>query len=323
MTAVTINEPQIAVTVSEPQIAVTISDAQTNVTESGDTVTLEITEQTTSVTVQQEAISLTVSEPVTTVEITEGITQAQLDNHDHDADYADISHTHAEYLAAADNLSDLASAPIARTNLGLGTLATVDDAPSDGSQYARQDGAWAAVSAGGAALVDTKANILAADAADYDFGIATDTMRLYLSDGSAWYESPLTFNTQVAAPNMGAEQNEGRSGYGDDYITDKRLAHVLIGSNERDEAGAIRVVDGTFQIYANGTWNDVVINFRFREDSAGAYELEHKPIGFDYWYEIMSGNSDQLGIDGRPIVQQYATSMGAYQNRLIVDGGTF
>jgi hypothetical protein len=50
------------------------------------------------------------------------------------------------YLAKASNLSDLPSVSTARTNLGLGSLAVVNDAPSDGSQYARKNGAWDVVS---------------------------------------------------------------------------------------------------------------------------------------------------------------------------------
>jgi hypothetical protein len=54
----------------------------------------------------------------------------------------------SDYLSKAGNLSGLASTSTARTNLGLGTLAVVNDAPSDGSQYARKNGAWDVVSAG-------------------------------------------------------------------------------------------------------------------------------------------------------------------------------
>jgi hypothetical protein len=48
----------------------------------------------------------------------------------------------SDYLAKAGNLAGLASTSTARTNLGLGSLAVVNDAPSDGSQYARKNGAW-------------------------------------------------------------------------------------------------------------------------------------------------------------------------------------
>ena len=55
----------------------------------------------------------------------------------------------SSYLSKADNLSGLASTSTARTNLGLGSLAVINDAPSDGSQYARKNGAWDVVSSGG------------------------------------------------------------------------------------------------------------------------------------------------------------------------------
>lgn len=57
--------------------------------------------------------------------------------------------TATDYLSKAGNLSGLASTSTARTNLGLGTISTFNDAPSDGSQYARKNGAWDVVTGGG------------------------------------------------------------------------------------------------------------------------------------------------------------------------------
>jgi hypothetical protein len=52
------------------------------------------------------------------------------------------SHAASTYLAKASNLSDISSVSSARSNLGLGSLAVVNDAPSDGTPYVRKNGAW-------------------------------------------------------------------------------------------------------------------------------------------------------------------------------------
>ena len=172
-------------------------------------------------------------------------------------------------------------------------------------------------------IVKTKAEILALSAGKGRLAYATDTSEFYIYDGSNWQVAPLELQTESSNPDIGYAQNSDKMGYGSDYITDKTLTYVKIGAGAKIEEGAIRVVNGAFQIYLNGTWNDIVLGFRFREDDNGYYELEHKPIGFTEWIEIFSGNSESVGLNGRPIVQQYSASIGTYPPPLQINGGTF
>lgn len=130
-------------------------------------------------------------------------------------------------------------------------------------------------------------------------------------------------NYDEATPDIGAKQDNDLRGYGDNYISNKTIAYSRISSAAFNEEGAIRIKDNIFQTYIDGAWQDVVTNFRFREDENGNFELEHKPIGFTGWIEVNSGNSNLLGLNGLPITQNYATSMGAYPVPLTLDGGTF
>lgn len=178
--------------------------------------------------------------------------------------------------------------------------------------------------------VATLATILATTPTVTTLAFASDTSEFYLYTGSAWKVAPLELSTRSATPDMGAyTQSNGQGisdpqGYYDTAITNKLLHNCAIKYNADTTEGAVRTTPtGYFQIYLNARWNTVVINFIFREDSSGAYELEHQPVGFNYYYEIMSGNSDNLGIDGKPIVQQYSSDMGAYQSDIIIDFGTF
>jgi len=162
---------------------------------------------------------------------------------------------------------------------------------------------------------DTRSNILASSPAVRTVALSTDTLEMFIWVGAAWYVAPLELIAQPNAVDMGLLPpmvTNDRAGYSADYLSDKTIYNSAIGGNANTDEGSVRTSDGAFQAYLNGTWNDVVTGFRFREDDNGAYELEHRPIGFDWWIEVMSGNSDDLGLNGLPLAQQYQVSMGAY-----------
>ena len=171
---------------------------------------------------------------------------------------------------------------------------------------------------------DTKANILSSSGQAGQIALATDTKRFFIHDGTNWNESATELTARTASENIGALENESSLGYGSDYITDKVLSYCKLGGSADDEEGSVRQVNGIFQIYLNGVWNDVVINFVFREDSTtGSYELEHQPVGLTKYYEVASGNSNELGIDGKPLFLQYGGDIGAHNHDLLISGGEF
>lgn len=165
-------------------------------------------------------------------------------------------------------------------------------------------------------LVATRAVILATTPAAKSVAFASDTLEFALWDGSAWYFAPLELTVQTNAVDIGLATDlvkNDRAGYSADYITDKSIYNSRILGSEVTSEGSIRTSSSVLQVYLSGVWKDVVTGFRFREDpNSGYYELEHKPVGFTQWIELMSGNSDDLGLNGLPVVQGYATSMGAY-----------
>ena len=109
----------------------------------------------------------------------------------------------SNYLAKADNLSGLASTSTARTNLDLGTLATVNDAPADGSQYARKDNAWEVVSGGGGGLITSVTSPLAVTSGDLSVDLSA-----YAALSGASFTGPIDFSdgTQSISINLAASQ---------------------------------------------------------------------------------------------------------------------
>jgi len=186
----------------------------------------------------------------------------------------------------------------------------------DGKAVTWNDGgntyAYTALSA---VTVDTRAALLASTPDAETLAFCSDTLEMLLWDGSAWYVAPLELIEQPNDVDMGLlppmVQND-RAGYTADYITDKTIYNSAVGGNANTDEGSIRVSSGEFQVHLTGEWKTAVTGFRFREDENGGYELEHKPIGFDWWLEVASGNSDELGLNGLPLAQGYQVSMGAY-----------
>jgi hypothetical protein len=177
-------------------------------------------------------------------------------------------------------------------------------------------------------LVDTKKNILATTPTSGNSAFSNDTFEIFVGNGSVWKTCPFAFVTESGNPDIGWEQDSSRIGYGTSYVTDKLLATVDIGSNNNVAYASatripIRASGSTLQIYVSGAWQTIVSNFVFRENSTFGYTLEHAPIGFTTYIEVMSGDSlNNLGLNGLPLIQGYEVSMGAYPVPQIIGGRT-
>lgn len=179
---------------------------------------------------------------------------------------------------------------------------------------------------------DTKANILASTATEGKLAYATDTYEFYVANGSSWYKVPFALVSESANPDMGMYSSNSAIGIipptsagSDGVISDYSFVNGKIGGAGIAANGGIRfnTSTGYMQIYANSTWNNVVIGFTFEELSDYGYALTHLPTGLTYKIEVMSGNSiTNLGLNGLPITQGYITDMGAYPSFQSVGGRT-
>lgn len=172
---------------------------------------------------------------------------------------------------------------------------------------------------------DTKANILASTPTAGTMAFSTDTFEFYIANGTGWMKQDFALVPESANPDMGYVQTSSKIGYRPTYLTNKVIENSSVGYSNfvgTPPTGAIRITStGYFQIYLNGVWNNVVINFVFRENSSYGYTFEHQPIGFTQYIEIMSGNSlANVGLNGLPITQNYLTSMGPYPSAPRVGG---
>lgn len=172
-------------------------------------------------------------------------------------------------------------------------------------------------------LIGTLANILAASPGSYLAAFATDTGYFYVSDGTNWQESAVALIPRTL-PDRGAYPDSSQQGYYADMLTDKILNNCLLRESDREEEGSIRTtIGGELQIYLNGAWNSIIYSFRFAEPETGEYTLQFQPVGYTYWVDVNSGNSDIVGLNGVPLVKNWMMNMGCYGSDMILDGGTF
>lgn len=153
-----------------------------------------------------------------------------------------------------------------------------------------------------------------------EMAYSTDTNEFFIFSGTAWQKIPFVLVPDAVNPDMGAIQTSSRIGMGTDYISDKSLLNCYIGSNTLTNNGAIKVntavTPNTLEIYLRGVWNTIIYDFTVANN-----DLRHTPINeqIDVW----SGDSELLGMNDRPIVNEYKVSMGAIPAPQIIYCGQF
>lgn len=169
---------------------------------------------------------------------------------------------------------------------------------------------------------DTKANVIAATKTAGQVGYATDTNEIYISLGSgSWRVIPFPTLAEVG-PDMGLDLENNRLGYGVNYISDKSLNNVTIGGNPVTGEGGIWLDPSTspktLYLRANSANNTILYDF-----SLSAGYLIHYPFESDEAVKVWSGMSVEVGLNGRPIINEYTKDQGAYPAPRILNGGTF
>lgn len=169
---------------------------------------------------------------------------------------------------------------------------------------------------------DTEANIIASTPTASLVAVSTDTKRIFVGNGTNWLVGSGYFATDAGVTDVGFQRSSNRSGYGQEYVSDKLLANCYVGSNNDARSGAIKVDLSTnlMYVYLSSSWQPIVSNLTLYETTG---VLRHNPIGYTTHINAHSGNSTEVGLNGVPLVQGYVVSIGAYPVVPTIDGGSF
>ena len=169
--------------------------------------------------------------------------------------------------------------------------------------------------------VAVRDTLLATSPAAAQLGFASDTLHLYVWDLTNWHRLDLPYYTDSSDPDMGHEEDAPRTGYGVDYITNKTLHNIAVkGHPSAAVNGSFRTDitqdPDTLEIYLRDAWQTLIYDLSVEDG-----DFRHAPIGESIY--VWRGNSVLLGVNGRPIVNEYNVSMGAYPPPSVLNGGTF
>lgn len=222
----------------------------------------------------------------------------------------DLSVNGTSYLGTTNVYGDL--------TMKTGTHLVLDSDPTTAMQAVTKQ--YADALGGITFTSDTKANILATTPTAGTYAISTDTEELLLWDGSAWRVASIALSEISVGQDQGWTQDNDKRGYGEDYTDGKKHTSMGIGAfNETPYEGAIKVDASqspiTFEIYLRGQWNQIFYDFQMVNG-----DLEHIPE--TYVIDVRSGNSNEVGLNGIPIVQEYSVDQGCYPYPTVIDGGT-
>lgn len=184
----------------------------------------------------------------------------------------------------------------------------------------RIDALLAGLGGGATISVDTRTNILDSTPAEPGIALAEDTLQFLVWDGTTWHVASIGLSAESPNPDMGYTQDSDKGGYTKTSITNKKLYNMTLQGNVNPENGAIRVdttqTPNRFQVYLRGQWNTYYDDFTIENN-----DLRHTPL--DKQIYVWRGDSVEVGLNGRSIIQEYQVSMGAFPPPVLIDGGTF